>query len=52
MNLGFSYRAPSWTARLTISNLLDKDYIQAALNRNSLYVGEPRSLKASITYKF
>jgi iron complex outermembrane recepter protein len=51
-NLGFSYRAPTWTARLTIANVFDKDYIQAALNRNSLFPGDPRSLKASFTYNF
>ncbi len=51
-NLGFSYRTPTWTARLTIVNLMNQDYIQAALNRNSLYVGDPRSLRSSFTYKF
>lgn len=51
-NLGFSYRAREWTARVQVVNLFDKDYIQAALNRNSLYVGDPRSIKGSITYKF
>lgn len=52
VNLGFSYRTPKWIARLTIANVFDKDYIQAALNRNSLYVGDPRSWRASLTYKF
>jgi len=51
-NLGFSYRNPKWTARVTIANLFDKEYIQAALNRNSLYVGDPRSIRSSFTYKF
>ncbi|HEY0943773.1 MAG TPA: hypothetical protein VGD81_00840, partial [Opitutaceae bacterium] len=52
VNLGFSYRRPAWTARVTITNLLDKDYILAAGSRGSLIVGEPRALKGSITYTF
>jgi iron complex outermembrane receptor protein len=52
VNLGVSYRAPKWIARVTVTNLFDKDYIQAALNRNSLYVGDPRAVRASLTYKF
>jgi iron complex outermembrane receptor protein len=51
-NLGFAYRHAQWTARLQIVNLFDKEYIQAALNRNSLYVGDPRSIRTSFTYKF
>lgn len=51
-NLGFSYRAPHWIARVQIVNLFNEEYIQAALNRNSLYVGDPRSVRGSITYKF
>jgi iron complex outermembrane receptor protein len=51
-NLGFTYRNPRWIARVQIVNLFDKDYIQAALNRNSLYVGDPRSIRSSFTYKF
>ena len=51
-NLGFSYRQDNWTARLTIVNVLDKDYIQGALNRNGLYVGDPRSIRSSFTYSF
>jgi iron complex outermembrane recepter protein len=51
-NLGFSYRAEHWTARLTIANVFDKDYIAAALNRNSLFPGDPRSIRASFTYRF
>lgn len=51
-NLGFAYRNPNWIVRVQIVNLFDKEYIQAALNRNSLYVGDPRSLRGSVTYKF
>jgi iron complex outermembrane receptor protein len=51
-NFGVSYRSPHWIARVQVVNLFDKDYIQAALNRNSLYVGDPRSIRSSFTYKF
>jgi iron complex outermembrane recepter protein len=51
-NLGFSYTQKDWTARLTITNLTDKDYIQAAGSRTSLVVGDPRSFRSSITYRF
>ncbi len=51
-NAGVSYRTPKWVARVTVVNLFNKDYIQAALNRNSLYIGDPRSVRASLTYKF
>lgn len=51
-NVGFSYRLPQWTFRLTITNALDKDYILAAGSRGSVVVGEPRAWKFSSTYKF
>lgn len=52
VNLGFSYRAKDWTARLQINNALDKDYFIGGINRNSMMVGEPRNVKGSITYNF
>jgi iron complex outermembrane receptor protein len=52
VNLGVSYRKQQWTARLQVANVFDKEYIQAALNRNSLYIGEPRAIRSSFTYKF
>lgn len=52
VNLGFTYEAKAWTARLQINNLFDKDYILGGINRNSMMVGDPRNLKGSITYKF
>lgn len=51
-NVGFSYRMPNWTFRLTITNAFDKDYILAAGSRSSVVVGEPRAWKFSTTYKF
>ncbi len=52
VNLGVSYRASDWSARIQVSNLLDKDYILAAGSRGSAIVGEPRAFKASVTYHF
>jgi iron complex outermembrane receptor protein len=51
-NLGFSYRRDNWTVRLSITNVLDKDYIQAATSRGTVFVGEPRAWKVSTTYTF
>ncbi len=52
VNFGLTYRAPHWTARLQLNNALDKDYIQAAGSRTAAVVGDPRNVKASVTYKF
>lgn len=52
INLGFSYRAEQWTARLQINNAADKDYILAAGSRTAAVPGDPRNVKASVTYKF
>lgn len=51
-NLGFSYRRANWTARLTVANVLDKDYILAAGSRGSLVVADPRNVKGSFSYSF
>jgi iron complex outermembrane recepter protein len=52
VNLGFSYRAKDWTARLQVNNATDKDYILAAGSRTSAVPGDPRNLKLSFTYKY
>ena len=52
VNVGVTYRAPSWTVRLMLANALDKDYILAAGSRTSLIAGEPRSWRISTTYNF
>jgi iron complex outermembrane recepter protein len=51
-NLGFTYRAKDWTARLQVNNALDKEYILGGINRNSMMVGDPRNLKLSVTYQY
>lgn len=52
VNVGLTYRHEDWTARLQVANALDKDYILAAGSRTSVVVGEPRSLKLSVSYSF
>ncbi|MEO6005627.1 MAG: TonB-dependent receptor plug domain-containing protein [Opitutus sp.] len=52
VNLGFSYQAKDWTARIQISNLLDEDYIAVGGSRTAIAVGNPREYRGSITYKF
>lgn len=52
VNLGFTYRTKTWTARLQIENLTDKDYVKASGSRTALVEGDPRFVKGSITYRF
>ncbi len=52
VNLGFSYHAKEWTARIQGSNLLDKDYIMVGGSRTAIAVGNPREWRATITYNF
>ena len=52
VNLGFTYRAKDWTARVQIENVADKDYIKAGGSRTAIVVGDPRYVKGSITYRF
>lgn len=50
VNVGMSYRAKDWTARLTLANALDRDYLLAAGSRTSAIAAEPRNVRGSITY--
>lgn len=52
VNVGFSYQAQDWTARLQVANALDEDYITAAGSRTSVVMADPRNVKFSITYKY
>ena len=52
LNVGFTYRTHDWTARLQVSNALDKDYIAAGGSRTAIVVGDPRCFRGSITYSF
>jgi iron complex outermembrane receptor protein len=51
-NLGVSYRRDQWTTRVSIDNVLDKEYIQSAGSRNTLVSGLPRTWAVSFGYKF
>jgi iron complex outermembrane receptor protein len=52
VNLGFSYRAKAWTARLQANNVFDKDYIAVGGSRTAIAVGNPREFRATFTYNF
>jgi len=52
VNLGFYYRADTWSARVQVNNATDEDYILAAGSRTAVVVGDPLSIKASFTYTF
>lgn len=52
VNLGVSYRAQQWTARLQVNNILDEDYILAAGSRTAAVPADPINLRASFTYNF
>lgn len=52
VNLGVSYKAERWTARVQIANLFDEKYLQSATNRSNVVVGEPTSVKGSFTWNF
>ncbi len=52
VNLGVSYKAERWTARVQIANLLDEEYLQSATSRSNVIVGEPTSVKGSFTWNF
>jgi len=52
VNVGFTYRQKDWTARMQISNALDKNYISAGGSRTAIVVGDPRNIRGSVTYSF
>jgi iron complex outermembrane receptor protein len=52
VNIGLTYRAKEWTARIQVSNAFDKDYILAGGSRTAIVDGDPRNLRGSVTYKF
>jgi iron complex outermembrane receptor protein len=52
-DLALSYRVDErWSVYAMVENLLDKNYLAGSLNRNSVVVGIPRNIKASVTYSF
>jgi iron complex outermembrane receptor protein len=51
-NLGISYKAKDWTARVQVDNLLDKDYVSVGGSRTAIAMGNPREFRATFTYTF
>jgi len=52
VNLGFSYKAKDWTARVQANNVFDKDYIAVGGSRTAIAVGNPREFRGTFTYNF
>ncbi len=53
LNLTAGYSiSKNWKLWAKVDNLLDKNYIQASLNRGVATPGTPRSLTSAVTYKF
>lgn len=53
VDLALSYRLNKrWSTHAFVENILDENYLAGSLNRNSVVVGIPRSLKADLTFSF
>jgi outer membrane receptor for ferric coprogen and ferric-rhodotorulic acid len=53
LNLIFGYSFnDAWSAQPNVDNVLDDDYLQAAVGRTTVIVGSPRNIRARSTYKF
>jgi iron complex outermembrane recepter protein len=52
VNVGLSYKAKAWVARVQANNVLDKDYIAVGGSRTAIAVGNPREFRATFTYNF
>ncbi|MCG3715220.1 TonB-dependent receptor, partial [Aliarcobacter butzleri] len=55
-NATIGYKKGNWKANLSVQNLTDKEYVDGALASNAagtrVYVGTPRTVLATIGYKF
>lgn len=55
-NATVGYKKGHWRANLSVQNLSDEEYIDGALSSNAagtrVYVGTPRTILATIAYKF
>lgn len=49
-NLDYTWRKVDF--QLSVDNLLDKTYIQSALTRNGAFMGSPRNIQLTTTYRF
>ncbi|WP_323594920.1 hypothetical protein [Aliarcobacter butzleri] len=55
-NATIGYKKGNWKANLSVQNLTDEEYVDGALASNAagtrVYVGTPRTILATIGYKF
>ena len=51
-DLNFSYTRKDWSFRLAVNNLFDEVDYAASQTRFSVYMGNPRNVSGSVTYKF
>ena len=53
VNMLLAYRFNShWKAQVNIDNLLDKKYLEAALNRFNVWQGSPTNVRLTVTYSW
>ncbi|HRE79645.1 MAG TPA: TonB-dependent receptor plug domain-containing protein [Opitutaceae bacterium] len=51
-DLNLTYSRGAWGYRIAVNNLFDEMDYAASQTRFSVYIGNPRNLSASVTYKF
>ncbi|MES1194439.1 MAG: hypothetical protein ABUL65_01005, partial [Opitutus sp.] len=52
VNLTLAYDRKHWGVQLNVDNVFDEEYLMAAINRTSVYVGTPTNVRGTFTYKF
>lgn len=52
VNLTLAYDRKNWGIQVNVDNLFDEEYLMAAINRTSVYVGTPTNIRATFTYRF
>ena len=52
IDLAAGYTAGPWTVQGNIDNVMDKEYLQAAISRTFVYPGAGINFRASVTYRF
>jgi len=51
-NATVGYKKGNWKASLNVQNLTDEEYVEGAMLANRVYAGTPRTIMATISYKF
>ncbi|RXJ90338.1 TonB-dependent siderophore receptor [Arcobacter sp. CECT 8983] len=51
-NATVGYKKGNWKASLTAQNLTDEEYVEGAISSPRVYAGTPRTIMATISYKF